>query len=204
MTTDNTAQPEEGVTPQATEVEAQPATPPADTDTRNFSQEEVNRMVGQARREVRGQFSDYSDLKTRAARADELEQAQLTEAERLTQRATEAEKQTAEANTQLTNALISSEVKVKAVQLGIVDPDAAYLLLDKRNVKYDANDGVTGVEDALTQLLEDKPYLKGAAGRIPNINPEGGQAAPALRLTADQQEAARLMGMTEEEYSQGI
>ena len=104
----------------------------------------------------------------------------------------------------MTNALISSEVKVKAVQLGIVDPDAAYLLLDKVNVKYDAKDGVTGVEDALTQLLEDKPYLKGVAGRIPNINPEGGQAAPALRLTADQQEAARLMGMTEEEYSQGI
>jgi hypothetical protein len=204
MTTDNTALPEEGVTPQATEVEAQPATPPAETGTQRFTQEEVNRMVGQARREVRGQFSDYGDLKTRAARADELEQAQLTEAERLTQRATEAEKQTAEANTQLTNALISSEVKVKAVQLGIVDPDAAYLLLDKRNVKYDANDGVTGVEDALTQLLEDKPYLKGAAGRIPNINPEGGQAAPALRLTADQQEAARLMGMTEEEYSQGL
>ena len=204
MVTENTVQPEDGGTPQATEVEAQPATQPAGVDTRNFSQEEVNRMIGQARKEVRGQFSDYSDLKTRAARADELEQAQLTEAERLTQRATDAEKQTAEANTQLTNALISSEVKVKAVQLGIVDPDAAYLLLDKSSVKYDAKDGVTGVEDALTQLLEDKPYLKGAAGRIPNINPEGGQAAPALRLTADQQEAARLMGMTEEEYSQGI
>jgi len=204
MTTDNTAQPEEGGTPQATEAEAHVATPPAEIDTRNFTQEEVNRMVGQARREVRGQFSDYSDLKTRAARADELEQAQLTEAERLTQRATDAEKQTAEANTQLTNALISSEVKVKAVQLGIIDPDAAYLLLDKSSVKYDAKDGVTGVVDALTQLLEDKPYLKGAAGRIPNINPEGGQAAPALRLTADQQEAARLMGMTEEEYSQGL
>jgi len=204
MTTNNTVQPEDGGIPQATEVGAQPATPLAETDTRSFSQEEVNRMVGQARKEVRGQFSDYGDLKTRAARADELEQAQLTEAERLTQRATEAEKQTAEANTQLTNALISSEVKVKAVQLGIVDPDAAYLLLDKSSVKYDAKDGVTGVEDALTQLLEDKPYLKGAANRIPNINPEGGQAAPALRLTADQQEAARLMGMTEEEYSQGI
>ena len=204
MTTDNTALPEEGGTPQATEVEAQPATPPAETNTQRFTQEEVNRMVGQARREVRGQFSDYSDLKTRAARADELEQAQLTEAERLTQRATEAAKQSAEANVQLTNALISSEVKVKAVQWGIVDPDAAYLLLDKRNVKYDANDGVTGVEDALTQLLEDKPYLKGAAGRIPNINPEGGQAAPTLRLTADQQEAAKLMGMTEEEYSKGL
>ena len=204
MTTDNTAQPEEGGTPQATEAEVHVATPPAEIDTRNFTQEEVNRMVGQARREVRGQFSDYSDLKTRTARADELEQAQLTEAERLTQRATDAEKQTAEANTQLTNALISSEVKVKAVQLGIIDPDAAYLLLDKSSVKYDAKDGVTGVVDALTQLLEDKPYLKGAAGRIPNINPEGGQAVPALRLTADQQEAARLMGMTEEEYSQGI
>ena len=160
--------------------------------------------MAQTKRETRQQFSDYPQLKERAAKADELEQAQLTEAERLTQRATEAEKQTAEANTQLTNALISSEVKVKAVQLGIIDPDAAYLLLDKSSVKYDTKDGVTGVVDALTQLLEDKPYLKGAAGRIPNINPEGGQAAPALRLTADQQEAARLMGMTEEEYSQGL
>ena len=204
MVTENTAQPEDGGIPQVTEVEAQPATQPEATDTRSFTQEEVNRMVGQARREIRGQFSDYGDLKTRAARADELEQAQLTEAERLTKRATEAERQTAEANTQLTNALISSEVKVKAVQLGIVDPDAAYLLLDKANVKYDTKDGVTGVEDALTQLLEDKPYLKGAVGRTPNINPQGGQAAPALRLSADQQEAARLMGLTEEEYSQGL
>ena len=64
---------------------------------------------------------------------------------------------------------------------------------------------MTGVEAALTQLVEDKPYLKGVpANRAPNLNPQSGDLAPSLRLSADQQEAARLMGMTDEEYAQGL
>jgi phage I-like protein len=153
---------------------------------------------------VRGQFTDYQQLKDRAAKADELEQANLTEAERLAQRANDAEKAVAAANIKLADALISSEVKVKAVQLGIIDPDAAYLLMDKANVQYDAEKGVIGIDEALTQLLDDKPYLKGSLNRAPNLNPQSGEPAPVLRLTADQREAARLMGMSEEDYAQGI
>ena len=100
--------------------------------------------------------------------------------------------------------MIAAEVKVRASQLGIIDPDAAYLLLDRTNVRYNAGEGVTGVDDALTQLLENKPYLKGQANRAPNLNPQSGEPAPTLRLSEDQREAARLMGMTEEEYAQGI
>jgi hypothetical protein len=99
--------------------------------------------------------------------------------------------------------MIASEVKVRATQMGIVDPDAAFLLLDKKNVAYNVTDGVSGVDDALAQLLEDKPYLR-AGNRTPNINPETGQAAPPVRLTVDQREAARLMNLTDEEYSQGL
>jgi len=200
MTTDNTEPVEEGAQTQQAEVVETPAETPVE---KTFSQEEVNRMMGQARRDARGQFSDYNELKARSEKLGEMEQAQLTEAQRLEARVADAEKQASDAQQQLSQATIASEVKVRATQMGAVDPDAAFLLLDKKNVTYSATDGVAGVDDALTQLLEDKPYLR-SGGRTPNLNPETGQATPPTRLTADQREAARLMGLTDEEYAQGI
>jgi len=185
-------------------VQAAPAEAESGTQTRTFTQEDVNRIQAQTRREVRNQFGDYQQLKDRAAKADELEQAQLSDTQKLEARASEAERVAADAANQIAAAMIASEVKVRASQLGVVDPDAAYLLLDKANVSYSEENGVTGVDDALTQLLEDKPYLKGSPNRTPNLNPQSGEPAPSLRLSEDQREAARLMGMSEEQYSKGI
>jgi len=190
-------------TAEVTETPAEPSTPNAVTFTPE-QQEQINRLVAQTKRDERGKFADYSDLKTRAAKADELEQAQLTEQQKLEARAVEAERKATEAVDQIASAMIASEVKVRASLLGVIDPDAAYLLIDRSNVKYDAEAGVTGVDEALTQLLEEKPYLKGTGNRAPNLNPQSGEPAPALRLSADQREAARLMGLTDEEYSQGL
>ena len=200
MVTENTEPIEDGAQTQPVEAVTVPTESPAD---KTFTQDEVNRMMGQARRDARSQFSDYNELKSRAAKADELEQANLTEAERLEARVSDAEKRATDAQGQVSSAMIASEVKVRATQMGIVDPDAAFLLLDKKNVAYNVADGVSGVDDALAQLLEDKPYLR-AGNRTPNINPETGQAAPPVRLTVDQREAARLMNLTDEEYSQGL
>ena len=200
MVTENTEPTEDGAQTQQVEAVIVSTESPAD---KTFTQDEVNRMMGQARRDARSQFSDYSELKSRAAKADELEQANLTEAERLEVRVTDAEKRATDAQDQVSSAMIASEVKVRATQMGIVDPDAAFLLLNKKNVAYNVTDGVSGVDDALAQLLEDKPYLR-AGNRTPNINPETGQAAPPVRLTVDQREAARLMNLTDEEYSQGL
>ena len=183
---------------------SQAAQPEVDSTERLFTQDEVNRLVGARAKEVRNQFGDYKQLQDRAAKADELEQAKLTEQERLEARASEAERKAADAAGQIASAMIASEVKVRASQLGIIDPDAAYLLLDRSNVRYGEDGGVTGVDDALTQLLEDKPYLKGSPNRAPNLNPQTGEPAPSLRLSDDQREAARLMGLTEEEYSKGL
>ena len=186
---------------------AQPVTPPegdVQGQARVFTQEDVNRMQAQTRRETRNQFADYAELKEKAAKADELEQAQLSGQERLEARASEAEKRADDAMQREQSALIAAEVKVRASQLGIIDPDAAYLLLDRTNVHYSTGEGVTGVDDALTQLLDSKPYLKGQANRAPNLNPQSGEPAPTLRLSEDQREAARLMGITEEEYAQGL
>jgi hypothetical protein len=179
--------------------------PQIDAPAKSFTQEELNTIVGTARREERSKFSDHSDLLEKAKKLAELEQAQLSEQEKLTQRASEAERREADARAKVESTAISSAVKVRAIQLGVVDPDAAYLLMDKVNVRYDAEtDSVNGVDDALTLLLEDKPYLKNTAVRSPNINPEGGQVAPVTRLTTDQKDAARLMGLSEEEYAQGL
>lgn len=201
MTTDNANFPEEGAETQA---ETTTATEAVATDAqRTFSQDEVNQMMAKTRRETRSQFGDYNQLKERAQKADELEQAQMSEAQKMEQRAIDAEKRASEAQQQIASAMISAEVKVRASQMGIIDPDAAFLLLDQSNVNYSIESGVSGVDEALTLLLESKPYLK-SANRIPNINPESGAMAPVLRLSEDQREAARLMGMTEEDYARGL
>ena len=200
MVTDNTAPLEDAAPTQVVEVETTTTEP---TTEQTFTQEQVNRMMAQTRREERGKFSDYGELKTRATRADELEQEKLTEAERMEARAVEAEKKATDAQQQIASAMIASEVKIRASAMGVIDPDAAYLLLDRSNVHYDAEAGVSGVDDALAGLLEAKPYLR-SANRTPNLNPETGQPAQSVRLTADQQEAARLMGMSAEEYAQGL
>lgn len=184
---------------------AETSAPESTSQERTFSQDDVNRIQAQTRREVRNQFADYNQLKDRAAKADELEQAQLTEQEKLEARALEAERKVATATEQISSAMIASEVKVRAAQMGIIDPDAALLLVDRANVRYTDDEGVTGVETALTQLVEDKPYLKGVpANRAPNLNPQSGDLAPSMRLSDDQREAARLMGMSDEEYAQGL
>lgn len=201
------------VTPN-TEPQGNDASPVVETTTevestqeptnRVFDQDAVNRMMANVRREERSKYADYGELKERSQKLDEMEQAQLSENEKLAQRATEAERQATDATQRMADIAISAEVRVKAVQMGVVDPDAVYLLMDRSSLSYDATNGVTGVEDALSRVLEEKPYLKGSASRTPNINPEGGQPAPVTRLTEDQREAARLMGFTDEEYAQGI
>ena len=206
MVTDNTENPVDNVAQtQPAEVEQTPAETPTNTPVQFTpeQQEQINRLVAQTKRETRQQFSDYNDLKTRATRADELEQEKLTDAEKLEARAVEAERKYSNAQQEIAQAMIASEVKVRASAMGIVDPDAAFLLIDKSNVRYDADGGVTGVDDALTNLMESKPYLKGT-NRTPNINPESGQPVTPVRLSAQQREAAQYMGLTDEEYAQGL
>ena len=185
MVTENTEPTVEGEPTQPVEA----ATPTGESTAEpTYTQEQVNQMMGKTRREERGKFSDYGTLKERAAKADEVEQA---------------EKQAQAADQRIAEALISTAIQVQAGQMGVVDPEAASLLIDRSNVRYSAEAGVSGVEDALTQLLENKPYLK-ATNRTPNINPEGGQPDNPVRLTAAQREAAKYLGMTEEQYSKGL
>ena len=205
MVTDNTGPTEDLAQTEPAEVDQTTAEQTPVTDNLQFTSEQqayIDRINSRTRRDERNKFKDYNDLKARAARADELEQAQLTEAEKMEARAIEAEKKVTDAQAQIADAMIASQVKVRASQMGVVDPDAAFVLLDRTNVQY-ADGAVTGVDDAIASLLEDKPYLRGT-NRTPNINPESGQPVQAVRLTPLQLEAAQMMGLTAEEYAQGL
>lgn len=54
---------------------------------------------------------------------------------------------------------LQNAVLVEAMKKDIVDPDAAFRLLDKDQVDYDG-DRPTNVADLLDDLIEDRPYLK--------------------------------------------
>ena len=64
-------------------------TPPA-------TQDELNKIISDRVARERAKFADYTDLKSKAAKFDELDQASKTEQERLTERLAAAEARAAE------------------------------------------------------------------------------------------------------------
>ena len=59
------------------------------------------------------------------------------------------------------NRLIHAEIRA---QLGLIDPDAAFALMDRSAVRVDDDGCVQGVRESLQELLKNKPYLGGASG----------------------------------------
>lgn len=177
-----------------------PVTEPAKT----FSQEEVNALMGKVRQESKAQYADYAALKERAKKADELEQAQMSATEKLELAKAKAERQAVDALAFATDTAIRSEIRMRAAQRGVVDVDAAYALVDRANISYDDEKGVTGVDEALTQLLDTKPYLRGKAGGAPNLNSGGDPAPTPPKLTDAQRATARRFGLTDEQYAKNL
>lgn len=58
---------------------------------KTLTQADVDRIVAERVARERGKFADYGDLKAKAAKFDELDQASKTEQERLTERLTSTE-----------------------------------------------------------------------------------------------------------------
>lgn len=65
--------------------------PNAGEQIRTFTQEEVNAIVGKRLAEEKGKFSDYEDLKAKAMKLDEIEEANKSELQKATERANNLE-----------------------------------------------------------------------------------------------------------------
>jgi hypothetical protein len=143
-----------------------PPTPPAPGDgDRKFSQADLDRIVS-ARLAEEKQRQEARDRKT----ADDAEAKRLADqqeyqklAEREKARADAAEAQQAEAQTQRRRLALDYEVQLLTAKLGLVDAEAALLLVDPSQLQYGADDKPTNLEALLGALVEAKPWLKAEA-----------------------------------------
>lgn len=65
-------------------------------EQKTFTQEDVNKMMGEVRREARNKFKDYDELKEKAEKYTQLQEANKTEAEKIQERLTQLEKENTE------------------------------------------------------------------------------------------------------------
>lgn len=74
------------------------------------------------------------------------------------------------------NLVIHAEIKGLGVAMGLVDADAAVKLMDMSKVKFE-NGKVSGAQEALDALKQDKPYLFGTSAkpRATGMSHQGGK-----------------------------
>lgn len=58
-----------------------------ETENKTFTQEEVDRIIGERLGREKAKFADYDDLKEKAAKFDEIEEANKTELQKATEKA---------------------------------------------------------------------------------------------------------------------
>jgi hypothetical protein len=114
-------------------------------------------------RKLRSEAAEYrKKLRDLEAKVRTDEEAKLSESERLQKRLAELERQQSEWERDRQERTLQYEVKLAAAQLGIVDPDAAWRLLDLKEVDFDDDGKPKNVDVVLKKLIQQKPYLASA------------------------------------------
>ncbi|NOZ27971.1 MAG: hypothetical protein GXP39_07965 [Chloroflexi bacterium] len=125
-------------------------------------------------RKLRAEAAQYRKrLRELERTLEEKEEAELSEQERLQRRVAEYEARLAELERERQERTLQYEVKLRASQMGIVDPDAAWRLLDLASIEFDEDGTPLNVDQALQELVKAKPYLRGqpAAAGVSPTNP---------------------------------
>lgn len=155
-------------TPASEQAPAPQNDPPA--AERTFTQEEVNRIAGEARVRERQKYADYEDLKGKAARFDEFEQSQKTELEKALERAKTAEQRFEQAQKSAQDASLRSAIVSAAAERRVVDVDAAAALIDRSGITFGEDGSPTGVSESLDALIGQKPWLVGHGASAGNAD----------------------------------
>lgn len=122
---------------------------------KEFSSDDVNRIVGERLEREKTKI----EKAVRAEIEEEKRKSNLSEVDKLKEEKEDTEKKASEKIEKANKKLIAAEVKLKSVELGIIDSDAAYALMNKNDIEIDENGIVSGVEESLKSLIETKKYL---------------------------------------------
>lgn len=158
----------------------------AGVDGKTYTQDELNRMFSdrvkraEAAQLKRFGFDSAEAAESALKQARERAEAEKTELQKAQELAAQREKQI--------NALLASQkalstqndVIAKAAQLGIVDPDAAYRLMDGSKLLYNDDGTPSNTEDLLKELIRQKPYLVGSGSSATNPSKTGNKNDPTL------------------------
>ena len=156
-------------------------------EKQTFSQDDVNRMIkARAEREIQALLrakglAGMDELEALVQAKNAAKEAEMSELQKAQERAAQLEKQLADAAEKQKALMTQSDITAKAAKLGIIDPDAAYRLLDTSKLEYDEAGQPTNSEALLTGLLKDKPYLAGGGASAMNpAKSSGNQKDPIL------------------------
>jgi hypothetical protein len=100
-----------------------------------------------------------ADLKT-------AEEKKLEEQKKYQELAEKRAKERDEAMTRYSTAVLENRILSEATKAGVIDTEAVLKLVDRSSIKVNDDGSVVGIKEALTQLLTDKPYLKGQGGQV--------------------------------------
>lgn len=168
-------------------------TPPAGDPPATPTLEQLQAQIAELTGKFGSTAKERDDL---AAKLKDIEDAQLSEAEKLKKTADEATSKVTAAEARVRETLTRLEIERTARRLNIVDEDAAYKLLDAGAIQYDAEGAPKNVGTLLEALVKAKPFLVGDAS-----GGGGGSSNPGRTRGGGTLTAADLAKMTQEQIS---
>lgn len=172
---------------------------------RMFTQQDVDSIVTERLSRQKAQYADYADLKAKAQKWAEAEEAQKTETQKLAERAAMAERERDEALQQAQSRLIRAAFIAEAAKAGAAHPDDVYALADISSVMLDDQNNVVGVTEAVKAVIE-AGRVPIAQQRAPNLDAGAGSGRrageqQAAALSEQELEQARKLRITPEQYA---
>lgn len=150
---------------------------------KTFTQDELNRIVGERLAKERGKFEGFDDFKHKADEFDKLQQEQLSEVEKLKGQLEAEQKKTESLNQKLQEQTVSIAIRDAAQAEGFKYPSAIVRLIDSGSLQFedDGSPKSDSVKQALKQVSDEFPDLKGTKS---SGDPDGGVRPPANREPA--------------------
>lgn len=172
-----------------------PAGPPAGDKT--FTQAEVDQIIlKRAERVAADKYGDYADLKTKAARLDEIEQANASEMEKAIKKAREEGR--AEVQTSANKRLVSAEARALAAQAKFANPTLAVRAIDLDDIEVgdDGKVDTAAIQARLKEAAESGAFVVGDEKKpAPRSDPsQGGGGAPPSKAQEGLAEARKRFG----------
>ena len=161
---------------------------------------DLKRELAAAKREA-AKFR--KERNTAKSELDKIQQAQLSDTEREKVRADQAEQKLAESSKRIQEANL--KVALSTSKSSIVDVETAAMLLHSRGIEFDEDGAPLDVDNAISTLVADKPFLVGKGTRTKTGNTNGGaggdDSEATAGLSADELVIAQQFKMSPADYA---